>query len=270
MKIFQKNILLLIILTILTSCTKVIDLKLGNNTGKLVIEGNLTNVTGLQTIKLSQNVSVSATNTFPPVTGATVTVNDPAGRNYTFIEGPAGSYTNSSLTGTAGNSYTMMVIADAKNYQASSVMPTAVVLDSLTYKDEPVNTSKHKKVLTVHYLDPAGITNQYRFIIWINNIQVKTIYAFNDDFNDGRYVSLDLRVRDNDDTDYGVYAGDKVTVEMQCLDKTIYTYWYTLMQQASNGPGGGVTPVDPPSNITPTVLGYFSAHTTQSQTIIIK
>jgi hypothetical protein len=57
---------------------------------------------------------------------------------------------------------------------------------------------------------------------------------------------------------------------MQCIDKPVYTYWFTLMQQGDNGPGGGVTPADPPSNITPTVLGYFSAHTTQSKTIVVK
>jgi hypothetical protein len=270
MKALKKHILFFFILPVLASCTKVIDLNLGNDTGKLVIEGNITNITGTQTIKLSRNVSVSTTNTYPAVSGATVAISDQAGNKYPFTEGPLGTYTISSLAGIAGNTYTMAVLTNSKTYTASSVMPATVALDSLTSKDSEINTSKHKKVITVHYQDPAGITNQYRFVVWINNVEVKSVYAFNDDFNDGRYVSLDLQVRDSGDSNFGIYAGDTVTVEMQCLDKPIYTYWYSLMQQGSNNPGGGVTPADPPTNISPTALGYFSAHTTQVKTIVVK
>ncbi|SDE05019.1 protein of unknown function [Mucilaginibacter pineti] len=270
MKTLKNIMVMLALLPALASCTKVIDLKLGNDTGKIVIEGNVTNTAGPQVIKLSRNVQVSTPNTYPPVTGATVNVSDNEGHNFIFTESTPGTYTNNALTGTAGNTYTMSVLTGTTTYQATSVMPTAVPLDSLTYKEDEINTSKHKKVLTVHYQDPAGVVNQYRFIIWVNQVQVKTIYAFNDDFTEGRYVSFDLRVRDNDDSDFGVYAGDTVTVEMQCIDKPVYTYWYTLMQQSPNGPGGGVTPADPPTNIKPTALGYFSAHSTQSETIVIK
>ncbi|WP_448697567.1 DUF4249 domain-containing protein [Mucilaginibacter sp. AW1-3] len=268
MKTFKKHIAFLIILPFLASCTKVIQLDLGNDTGRMVIEAKVTNAPGPQTIKLSRNVSFSTTNTYPPVSGATVNVTDQTGRSFIFTEGPAGTYTNNTLTGTAGNTYTMNVVSGTTTYKATSVMPAQVTLDSLTYKDGAIK-AEHK-VLTVHYQDPAGVTNQYRFVIWINNVQVKTIYAFNDDFNDGRYVRLDLRVRDDDDSNFGILSGDTVKVEMQCIDKPVYTYWYTLMQQGFNGPGGGVSPADPPNNITPTSLGYFSAHTTQTKTVVVK
>jgi hypothetical protein len=270
MKTFKPYIILLLALPLICSCTKVIDLNLGNNTGKLVIEGNITNATGPQTIQLSQNVPVSNTNTYPPVTGATVTVTDQTGKSYPFAESTPGTYTTGTLTGIPGNSYTMTVTSNSKTYKATSPMPTPITLDSLTSKNDEFNSSKHKKNITVHYQDPAGTVNQYRFVMFVNNVQVKTIYAFNDDFNDGRTVSIDLRTDNNSDPDFGIYAGDTVTVEMQCIDKPVYTYWFTLMQQGDNGPGGGVTPADPPSNITPTVLGYFSAHTTQSKTIVVK
>jgi hypothetical protein len=270
MKKFTSHIILLFVLPLICSCTKVIDLKLGNNTGKLVIEANVTNATGPQIIKLSQNVPVTSTNTYPPVTGATVTVTDQAGNAYVFTESTPGTYTTSTLTGIPGSSYTMTVTSGSKTYTATSAMPVPIALDSLTSKNDEFNTSKHKKNITVHYEDPAGAVNQYRFVMFVNDVQVKTIYAFNDDFNDGRTVSIDLRTDNNSDPDFGIYAGDTVTVEMQCIDKPIYTYWFTMMQQGDNGPGGGVTPADPPSNITPTVLGYFSTHTTQRKTIVVK
>jgi len=258
-------------LCILTSCTKVIDLKLGNNTGELVIEGNITNTTGPQVIMLSTNVPFTNTNTYPPVSGAAVSVSDQNGNRYAFTEGPSGTYSNSQLTGIPGNTYTMTVTTGGNTYTAASVMPAVVNLDSLTSKNEVVQTSNNQKIVTVYYQDPAGIANQYRFVMYVNNVQADDIYAFNDQFNDGRYVSIDLRENTGSTSvDKGIFSGNSVTVEMQCIDKPIYTYWETLMQERTNGPGGGVSPSDPPTNISPATLGYFSAHTTQSKTIIVK
>ena len=103
--------------------------------------------------------------------------------------------------------------------------------------------------------------NQYRFVMYVNRVQVNTIFAFDDEFIDGRNVNLDLQQNDID-----IFPKDTVTVEMQCIDRPMYTYWFTLVQQRGNNPGGAMTPSNPPTNITPATLGYFSAHTTQSIT----
>jgi hypothetical protein len=243
----------------------VIDLKLGNDTGKLVIEANITNVSGPQSIKLSRNVPFTSTNVYPPVTGATVAVNDDKGNTFPFTEGPAGTYTANSLAGIAGSTYKMNVLTGGIAYTAASVMPDSVTLDSVTDRKNDFNNKNNKKEITVHFNDQAGVKNQYRFVMYVNNAEVNDVFAFNDDFFDGRHVDLDLV-----ETDVDIYPGDVVTIEMQCIDKTMYTYWFTLMQQSANNPGGGVAPSNPPTNITPACLGYFSAHTTQSMTIVVK
>jgi hypothetical protein len=262
---FKYYISALLLVLITASCTKVIDLKLRNNTGQLVIEANITNITGSQYVKLSQNVAFTSTNSYPAVSGATVAVSDDKGNNYQFTEGPTGTYSYSPMVGIPGRTYTLSVLSNVKNYTASSTMPQVVILDSITAKNSEFNSSKHRKEITIHLQDPAGISNQYRLIMYVNGAQVKSIFAFNDSFTDGRYVNIDLRQQDID-----IYSGDTVTVEMQCVDKPMYTYWFTLMQQQGNNPGGGVTPSNPPTNITPICLGYFSAHTTQSKTIVVK
>jgi hypothetical protein len=265
MKTISLYILSLFILLCASSCDKVIDLKLGNETGKLVIEGTITNVKGPQYIKLTTNVPFSNTNTYPPVTGAQVTVTDQAGHTYTFTEGTPGVYSISQLTGTAGSIYTMHVSVNGKDYTASSTMPKLVGLGSITSAKNDFDSDNNKKKITVHYKDPAGIVNQYKFILYVNGVQVKRVFVNNDDFNNGNNANYDL-IQD----DIDIYPGDKVTVEMQCIDKAVYTYWLTLMQQGFNGPGGGVTPSDPPTNITPQVLGYFSAQTTQTKSLTVK
>jgi hypothetical protein len=125
--------------------------------------------------------------------------------------------------------------------------------------------SGNKREITADLNDPAGTHDQYRFVMYVNGKQVNRVFAYNDDFADGRSLYLDLIQNDVD-----IIPGDTVTVEMQCIDKANYTYWYTFMQQGYNGPGGGVSPSNPPNNISPVCLGYFSAHTTQSKTIIVK
>lgn len=259
------NFTLIVLLFFASACTKVIDVKLGNDTGKLDIEANVTNINGLQTIKLTTNVPFTNTNTYPPVSGATVTIADQQGNSYPFIESPAGIYTNSQLTGNAGGTYKMTVLTGKATYNASSVMPTQVLMDSITSKNRPVPSSTTKKEISVHYSDPVGVPNQYRFVLFVNGVQAKVVFAFDDEFNDGKTVSLNLR---QDDID--IYAGDKVTVEMQCIDKPVYLYWFTLSQQENSGPGGSVAPSDPPTNISPVALGYFSAHTTQTKSIVVK
>jgi hypothetical protein len=159
----------------------------------------------------------------------------------------------------------MHVFTNNKNYTAISTIPQNVALDTVTDANKDVRGGNNKKKITVHYHDPAGIVNQYNFLLFVNNAQVKAIFATNDQFTDGNDVSYDL---DEDDID--IHSGDKVTVEMQCIDLPIYTYWFTLMQQGGNGARGSVTPSNPPTNLTPASLGYFSAHTTQSKTITVK
>jgi hypothetical protein len=265
----MKNIILyttiLFLSLFISACTKVIDLKLGNESGKLDIEANVTNTTGPQVIKLSNNVAFTNTNTYPPVSGASILVTDQTGNSYPFIEGASGTYTNNKLKGIPGYTYTMTVITSGITYTAISTMPDSVSLDSVTSKNVPISSGKQKKEISVHYRDPAGTANHYRFVLYVNSIQVKAGFAFDDKFNDGLSVSEILRERDID-----IYAGDTVTVEMQCIDKPMYLYWFTLSQQGNNGPAGSVTPSDPPTNITPVSLGYFCAHTIQAKTIVVK
>jgi hypothetical protein len=253
---------------ILNSCTKVVELNLGNAAGQLDIEANLTNINGAQTVRLSTNVPFSNTNAYPPVTGATVVMKDQTGKSYLLTEGPQGLYASGSLTGIAGNTYTLSVLADGQAYSATSIMPPVVNLDSLSDKNRPLNhpqNGKDQKVISVYYQDPPGVANQYRFILWVNGVQVKSIFSYDDQLTDGRYITSDLLEQDID-----IYAGDTVKIEMQCIDRPVYTYWFTLESQQANNVAGAVAPANPPTNISPATLGYFSAHTTQTMTLIVK
>jgi hypothetical protein len=247
-----------------SSCEKVIELDLGDESGQLVIEAGIDNIPGQQIVKLSNNVPFTNTNTYPSVSGAQVSISDQHGHTYTFAESAAGTYILNNVAGVPGEEYNLKVFWNDKTYTAVSRMPEVVTLDSITFAKSEFG-DKGRQNISVHYKDPAGIANQYRFILFVNDVQVKDILVDNDDFTDGNQVKMDLRQRDVD-----IYLGDKVSVEMQCIDKPIYTYWSTLRSHSSNGPGGGVTPSNPPTNISPATLGFFSAYTTSSKTVTLK
>jgi hypothetical protein len=159
----------------------------------------------------------------------------------------------------------MKVQTGGQIYSAVSVMPAVVKLDSLTSVINDFKKGDNLRDIAVNYLDPVGVANQYRFLLYVNSVQVKRVFTYDDQFINGKYVNLELVQNDID-----IHPGDTARVEMQCIDRPIYTYWYTLEQQQFGGPGGGITPSNPPTNITPVTLGYFSAHTTQTMSIIVK
>lgn len=271
MKNYTNSCLILFIAALfgMGACTKVIDLPLGDASGKLVIEGNITNINGPQTVKLTTNVPFTNTNTYPPVTGATVAFQGPSGQSFALTEGPAGSYTVNGLAGISSVPYTLIVKSGSQTYTAVSTMPEMVTFDSLTDKDGSTEhtgagTSKIKKVVTAHFHDPAGVKNYYLFLMFVNGVTVQKIFAYDDNLTDGSDVGADLRQNDID-----VYAGDTVEVQMFCIDQPIYTYWFALQQQQARGPSGATAPANPPTNISPAALGYFSAHTMQTKTIIV-
>lgn len=248
----------------LSSCEKVIDLDLGDVSGKLVIEATLSNSAGQQVVRLSKNVPFTNTNNYPPVAGAEVLIFDENGNNYDFKEGSSGTYLVNNASGTPGSIYTMRVKLNGRTYTATSKMPETVTLDSISFKKSNFGDDGTQQI-SVHYVDPKSSVNQYRFVMFVNDVQVKDILVNNDDFTNGNKITQELRQGDID-----IYLGDKVRIEMQCIDKPVYTYFSTLRNQSSNGPGGGVTPSDPPTNISPVTLGYFSAYTTSTKTIILK
>lgn len=264
--IIFKIVLLYCIVLTLTSCEKVIDVKTNNATGKIDIEANLTNVQGQQIVYIRQNVPFTNTNTYPPVTGATVTISDQTGNTYPFVEGPSGTYAINSLAGVTGNTYQLTVNDKGSIYTAKSTMPAVINLDTILSKNDPFGGTNRKQLISVVYKDPAGVPNQYRFVMYVNGVQVKRVFADNDEFKDGKTNTAEL-----DQEDIDIYPGDSVKVEMQCIDQSLYTYWFTLAQQGGGGgPGGSVAPSNPPTNLNNNALGYFSAHTTQTKTIVIK
>ncbi len=251
------------LLTGLVSCQRVIDVQINNAVQPLVIEANLTNTSGVQSVIISKSVSYNNANVFPPVSGAIVSITGPSGIVYQLPEKQAGTYSANFFKARPNGRYVLNVTVDGQSYTATSTMPEAVNLDSLTIAGQNF-AGKIVKTVAVNYHDPGGIANQYRYVMYINGNPVKRVFAENDNLTDGRSVTTMLY-----DAEVDLKTGDKVEVDMQCIDSNMYDYWYALSTQNGNTPADSATPGNPPSNLSNNALGYFSAHTTQRKTAII-
>lgn len=250
---------------ILASCTKVIDVNLNDAAKKYVVEGNVTNQPGPYTVQLTQTKNFSDDNNFPGVSGATISITDvTAGTTEVLKETAPGVYQTQQLQGREGRTYKLDVVIGNNHFTASSTMPNQVPLDSL-YTVVQDFFGKNVIAVVPAYTDPITKGNCYHFRQFINGVVDKTFYYDNDDFSNGKTNSFSLL---RDDPDSTLHTGDFVQVEMQCTDRPIYEYWYSA-DMSSTGDGNGI-PGNPVTNLTGGALGYFSAHTSQTKSLVVK
>lgn len=266
----KHSLIAILAILLLTSCTKEINLNLDDNSGKVVIEGNITNQQGPYLVRITRSVAFTSTNQYPPVSNAFVTISNGEGVTDTLNYVSNGEYKTSKLIGVSGKTYTLKVLVDGITYTASSTMPNAVALQSLSQDSIKFGSDVNYTVLP-QFTDPVSLGNRYLFIIKTAGKSEKIFEVISDNINNGvpnqRSIML---VFNNTNTNIKIEKGDTISIEMQCVSNSIYDYYSALVQLSGGGPGGGVTPSNPPSNISSGALGYFSAHSTDTKTMVIQ
>jgi Domain of unknown function (DUF4249) len=255
----KKTVILFIITALLGGCTKIIDVDLKNSDPQLVIEGVVTN-SSPASLTISQSVSFSTSNKFPPVSGAVVRVTDNTGNQYVLAETSAGTYVNNALVGVEGRTYNLSVLLNGKEYTSSSTMPAQVNMDTILLEQIAFIT-ENIWIVKPKYTDPPGFGNYYRFIEKINNIRNPTIWVWDDKLSNNGVSTRPLIQGDS-----AIELNDTIEIEMQCIDRNIFRYFSALQSLQDNS----TTPSNPDTNITGGVLGYFSAHTSQKKKVVVK
>ncbi|MEO6219108.1 MAG: DUF4249 domain-containing protein, partial [Ginsengibacter sp.] len=69
--------------------------------------------------------------------------------------------------------------------------------------------------------------------------------------------------------DEKIMSGDTILLDMQCIDAAVYKYWFSLNQSAT-GNSQSASPANAVTNINGGALGYFSAHTLQTKSVIVQ
>ena len=144
--------LLIVFLTIFSSCSKIYDPKTDAGQNAIVVEGLITDLPGPCTVKLSMALPYSVNNDkYPPISDAKVTILDNSGNTFNLSESltTPGAYVSDSsvFIGQAGKSYTLHIETTDGNIFESSpqqILPANFV--DTTYADYA-----SKKVLNPDY-----------------------------------------------------------------------------------------------------------------------
>jgi hypothetical protein len=267
------NSFVLSIVVLFASCTKVIDVDLNSSDPQIVVEAKISDdATEKPEVRVNQSVNFDQTNVFPAVKNATITLLDQTDNvKDTLKETTSGVYQSLKMTGKTGHTYVLTIKTGNKTLTSTATIPRKVTLIDIEMRSQSLfgNTS----YLTIpKFVDPKGIGDNYRFILSVNGKLKNDIAVLSDELSDGAPNGRPIfRGAQSDDTKDGfLKVGDTIQLEMQCIDKGVYDYFNTL-SGGGGGPGGGATPANPVSNVKGGgVLGYFSAHTKQIKSVVIK
>lgn len=251
----------------LTACQDLIDVDLKSVEPQLVIEG-VVRMGEHAEVLITMTKDFDASNEYLPVTNARVVVSDSEGRTETLQADASGRFVAATITGEERKSYYLSVTYDDMEYTSTSYMPPRVEIDSLTLWKLPVRDYPDPQV---HFVDPEGEENQYyRYVLSINGTRPTLNNRLKDrlistEFVDGNTIHQPIFVSfENDSNDDDPFKQDDViTVEMQCIDKGVYTFFDTLYDVEDAA-------ANPTSNIKGGALGYFGAYSYTSKDIVMK
>ncbi|HKO82838.1 MAG TPA: hypothetical protein VJU78_20670, partial [Chitinophagaceae bacterium] len=75
-------------------------------------------------------------------------------------------------------------------------------------------------------------------------------------------------VDEDENPEEEIESRDTVMLDMLCIDNVVYKYWYSVYQSAT-GNSQSASPANPVTNIVGGALGYFSAHTKQTKSVVV-
>lgn len=265
--IFCHPLFIITICIFFFSCEKVIDIDLNKISPKYVIEATLSDAPGDCKVSITQTVNFSEPNNFEMINAAIVSIADGSTNPVLLTQNSDGVYQSPVLFAKPGHTYSLSVNINGQQFSSVCKVSLKVTLDSLYVMDFN-SFGDTRKFANVIFKDPAGIGNAYRFLQFKNKIQNSNIFVLNDDFSDGRLINTFLAYFDKSD-DQKINIGDSITVQMQCIDPSVYKFFSSL-SQSSSGDNNSVAPGNAVSNITGGALGYFSAYTKDEKTVIVK
>lgn len=249
------------ILLTLPACQKVIQVDLNSASSTLVIEGVITDSNGPYKVLLSKTGSFFDSLKLAAVSGAKVIIREDDGNPDTLLEFRPGVYLTSTIKGSPGHTYSLKVISEGKEYDASSSMMSRVAIDSLKVEETTGFGGRINHNVICHFKDKKGEKNYYRLKFYQNGKSNAENYRLYDDqYTDGESIAMRAG---------GVKPGDHDKVELMSIDKKTYDYYRTLEDIIRTNPFFGSTPANPNSNISNGALGYFSAYSMTSKTINI-
>ena len=313
MKLMKINKLIIIIGIFFSACLEEIDLNIDKNEPILVVESTITDLEGLYYVRLTYstlglNLSTSSLidDSYEAVKNANIIISDDKGNSdvlipvpvqicYSYIYDETGNITDSVITdcenpisyergyyqttqikGMAGNTYTLNINVNNKEYTANAFMPEVPKIDSLTFIVRQGEKEEIKLLVPLIYFTEPDEKNYYLFQVSNSSdiIDGYTAYGswgfsiLSDEFLPNYVLGLNISsgsTPGNRELSYYYQAsmlGSPIInpVKMSSLTEEAYNYYKSLINQFNNDGGAySSAPATPKGNISNGALGFFRA-----------
>lgn len=271
--------ILILIVGVLTGCDEPIKLDVTQTPPQIVIEGQVTDVSGKQFVHLSRSLGFYQVGDPEAIKAAYVTIKDDTGDSVSFFHNPhqhpdsVGYFVPKvKFVGVIGRTYTMKVLIGEDTYTASDKLVRVTSFDSISYRPNrflgrDIPSDGKYMELVMYAKEPQDTEDNYLFKFYRNDSLVYTkrddVYIFND-------YGIGERI---DGVASPVYyaPGDSARVEMYSISRDGYLY-YNDLGTIMNSDGGMFSPppANPRSNITGGALGFFQVSAMTDAGITLK
>lgn len=266
MKFLKSLIALSFLASTLSSCQKVVDLKVGEAEPQVAVEGVITHRAGESYVKLQWTKTYFSEDAPKAVQEALVSITDELGNTVVFEEKSPGLYTGpASFAGIIGRSYQLDVDYDGGSLQAStSLMDTVPILALELIKARPEDPQWEEGYhLIGTMINQPRVKNFYKTEALINGQRQQNtasdLVVFNDQaFGDGLTATGVIAFWAEDDP-HKPGLGDTLSIRLFSLNESSYDFYLALADTPMQGGFFGKNPANLPSNIIGG-LGLFQAY----------
>ncbi|MFT4221494.1 DUF4249 domain-containing protein [Dysgonomonas sp.] len=252
---------IIILLLSFISCEEVINIDLKESEPRLVIDANITDSSPC-IIALTESQGFNSNKPYTRISGAIIELYDNMGNKEIIRETKDKGIYMSLMAGKTGRTYTLNISIEKEKYEAKATIPKAVPIDSLYIYNVKVGKDDWYSPCVI-FRDPGEEENYYYTMMYVNGTMMRSIYLNDDEFRNGLIIERILYFDKEDNNDENLKIGDHIRVEMQTLDKGMYTFYKSLYSIAA----GGAT--NPTSNFTGGALGCFKAYGSSYKEITI-
>jgi Domain of unknown function (DUF4249) len=265
------------------SCERVVNIDLNDVTPAIVIEGRIYE-DSLAWVEIHLTTSYFHPDTQFCICDAVVSIKEDDNVPDTLLYKGGGFYESAGLTGKVGSTYYLKVEYQNTIYEAQSELHARPLIYSLT----PISFGDFSGFGDSTGIDfgddegGEGLLDSLPFLLFVNlydDPSVDNYYLFNyyinGDPRTGSYIVGNDENADNDTLSFSpgptvlVDLFDTVTVRVNTIDRSTYTYFDQLSDALRSNSFFSSTPYNPLSNISNGALGYFTAMSYDSKTTII-
>lgn len=268
-------IILLALLSFLTACEEVIEVELDDADPQVVIEAKVSDKVENNLVSITLSTDFYEPSEYETLSDAEIVVTEVGGESFLFTEISNGEYSNENLIASEGSEYSITVNYNDITYSAKSSLRQQLIIDSLQITGEEGRFSDDLRYeIHCFFQDNPGYEDFARLKVYVNGEERSGVTTYDDRLSDGNSIEFNRFQMEQEEDGDKLKPGDLITIELLTIDEAAYEYLSTLEDVlASSGEGGpmsGSTPANPTTNWDNDALGYFSAYSVDTKSIVIE